>query len=246
MKTNYLIQLPKITLKALLPALFIALAVALYVPEKIYAATLNAVDSGRVVQVVLGEHNKISQYDDIDSSDTGLGNNACGFVAAAAAVGGENWAAYIPLLAYAAGMDYGHDTGIQPTPLTATLQKVYGATRVTAYDNSTLQSIYNELQQGNIVIVDVKVNSIEGVPSAESPNYAHFARVLGIDITNEEIYIENTLRGAAYWTVSFQDFTDAWDHPETSVSVIPDNVTPEDVTNWFVALDSSLITTNDF
>lgn len=246
MKTNFQFVVPNIEIKLLFPALFIVLAVALYVPEKIYAVGINGADTGRVMQVVLDDHNKISQYDDIDSSADGYGKNACGFVAAAAAVGGTNWSAYLPLLNYAAGAAYGQDSGIQPTPLTSALQKVYGMTKVTAYDNSSLQAIYNQLQQGNIVIVDVKVNTVQSVPSAAIPNYAHFARVLGIDMSRQEIYLENTLRGAAYWIVSFQDFSDAWEHPETTASVIPDNVNVEDVNNWFVVLDHSLITANDF
>jgi hypothetical protein len=30
--------------------------------------------------------------------------------------------------------------------------------------------------------------------------------VLGMDGARQEIYIENTLRGGSYWTVSLQDF----------------------------------------
>lgn len=245
MKTNQWYQPMLNGAKFLVPAAVLLLALALYVPEKILAAKGNAVDNGRIVQVVLSEHAKISQFDDIDSSPTGYGKNACGLVAVAAAVGGETWTSYLPMLAYAAGSSYGQASGIQPTPLTNALQKVFGVTNVTAYNNGTLEAMYNELQEGNIVIVDLKVNSLTSVPSSQAPNFAHFARVLGMDMGREEIYLENTLRGGAYWTVSFKNFAAVWQRPETSVSEIP-IAQPEDVTNWYVVLDRSLLNANAF
>lgn len=57
---------------------------------------------------------------------------------------------------------------------------------------------------------------------AAPPNCAHFARVPGIDMRKQEIYIENTLYGAPYWTVPFQEFAPARENPETTASLIPD------------------------
>lgn len=193
------------------------------------------------MQVDLNTFQKISQYDDIDSSASGYGKNACGFVAAAAAVGGANWVELVDEIADAAGDAYANESGIQPTAYVRALEQVLGADNITELNESSLDEIYFELVNNNIVIVDVKVNSAKLVPSATTPNYAHFARVLGMDMSREEIYIENTLRGAAYWTVSFDDFTAAWTHPETTASLIPDPPNAEDVTFWAVVLDGSLL-----
>lgn len=195
----------------------------------------------RVIQVDLASHPKFSQYTHIDSSITGYGKNACGLVAAAAAVGGDEWVEVVDLIASAAGSDYHKDTGIQPSYYVAALQDVFGIANVTELDNTTLDTLYAELEQGNIVIVDFKVNETRQIPSAKTPSYAHFARVLGMDQVRKEIYIENTLRGGTYWTVSYDEFLAAWDRPETTSSLIPDPRNAEDVTYWAVVLDSNLL-----
>lgn len=196
----------------------------------------------RVVQVDLVTHAKVSQYLDIDSSITGYGKNACGLVAAAAAVGSTEWKQIVDLIAIEAGSDYHKDTGIQPEAYVTAMEKVFGSENVTELDATNLDVLYQELQAGNIVIVDVKVNETKQVPSAATPNYAHFARVLGMDKNLEQVYIENTLRGDAYWTISFDDFNAAWEYPETTSSLIPDPANAEPVTNWAVVLDKSLLT----
>jgi hypothetical protein len=193
--------------------------------------------STRAVQVELSKQAKISQYTDIDSSDQGFGPEACGLVAAAAAVGGADWVPLVGVIAKAAGNNYGQHTGIQPSKYVAALQEVLGPENVRATNAITLGELYQELQAGKIVIVDIKVNRIRAFPSADPPNYAHFARVLGIDVAKQEIYIENTLQGGPYWTVSLADFVKAWEQPETSASIVPDPANAEAVTRWAVILE---------
>ena len=77
------------------------------------------------------------------------------------------------------------------------------------------------------------------IPSAQSPTVAHFARVLGIDVDTQVIYLENTLWGEAYWTVALSDFVDAWRLPETTASIILDPRHAENVTRWAVILDQT-------
>lgn len=226
-------------------ALIALVAVALYMPAHVAAEPIQA-NRSRVVQVNLDQLPKVSQYLDINSSSQGYGKNACGLVAAAAAVGGDNWVPVVDLIAHAAGADYGQETGIQPSKYVAALQKVFGPTKVMAFNNSTLESVYDELAAGNIVIVDMKVNGTAQAPSAIPTNYAHFARVLGIDMNTQQIYIENTLHGKAYWTVSFAQFSYVWEYPETTASEIPDAKNAEPVTRWMVVLDSSLVNDGDF
>jgi hypothetical protein len=191
----------------------------------------------RVVQVDLAQYPKISQFTDIDSSAQGFGREACGLVAAASAMGGKDWVPLVGKIAAAAGQDYSAHTGIQPAEYVAALQKVFGAENVTAMNASTLDELYQALQAGKIVIVDIKVNATNVFPSADGPTYSHFARVLGIDPAKQEIYIANTLGGSAYWMVSLADFEKAWELPETSASLVPDPQHAEAVTNWAVVLN---------
>lgn len=216
-------------------------AAAVYLPNIVAAAPLQ---DERVVQVDLARHPKFSQYTHIDSSAVGYGKNACGLVAAAAAIGGDEWTELVDEIADAAGSNYGKKTGIQPSKYIAALNKVFGAENVTEKQNITIAELYRELDAGNIVIVDIKVNETYAVPSSVTPNFAHFARVLGIDMAKKEIYIENTLRGGAYWTVTFDHFSKAWERPETTSSLVPDPRNAENVTNWAVILSSKLVTTS--
>lgn len=190
----------------------------------------------RVVQVDLAQHPKISQFNDLDSSASGYGKNACALVAAAAALGGKDWTSLVDRIAEAAGKDYGRKTGIQPSKYTAALQEVFGADHVNARDNSTLGDVYRELEAGQVVIVDLKVNANSRTPSVKRPNYAHFARVLGMDLDRQEIYLENTLAGDPYWTLSLEDFVAVWLRPETTASNILAPREAEEVTRWLVSI----------
>jgi hypothetical protein len=193
----------------------------------------------RLLQVDLAQHPKVSQFTDIDSSTRGYGRNACGLVAAAAALGGQEWTALVKEIAQAAGKNYHRGRGIQPSKYAAALQIVLGAENVNAQDNGSLGDLYRALEAGRVVIVDIKVNAVKKIPSTARPHYAHFARVLGIDLGKEEIYLENTLAGDPYWTVPLADFVAAWLRPETTASIILASREAENVTRWFVALTNS-------
>ncbi len=100
--------------------------------------------------------------------------------------------------------------------------------------------MFNALVSNQIVIVDMKVQKGTEIPSSTPDNYAHFARVLGIDKVKNggEIYIENTLSSTgSYWTLNLTTFeNEIWVHPETDVSIpAPD---AEDVTKWAVTIAS--------
>jgi len=195
----------------------------------------------RIVQVDLEHHPKISQYTDIDSSPSGYGKNACGLVAAAAALGGEEWVSLVDQIAEAAGKNYGRYAGIQPSKYVAALRDVFGVENVTAKGRGSLGGLYRELDAGNIVIVDIKVHANTRVPSASGPNYAHFARVLGLDVDKKEITVENTLRGGPYWTLSLDGFLATWNRPETTASIILDPQNAENVTRWAAIIDGTLV-----
>ncbi len=183
---------------------------------------------------------KISQYYDIDSSGSGYGPNACGLVAAAAALGGDHWVDLAGQIRAAAGDNYDPWTGIQPSPYAAALKKVFGTGNVSSGSNQTLLDLYRDLSAGNAVIVDMQVNANWDVPSTDPPNYAHFARVIGMDIDRQEIYIQNTLLGGPYWTISLQQFLQVWSRPETAASLIPDPQHAEDVNQWAVVINGKL------
>src|SRR5690349_13071829 len=115
--------------------LLITLALGFFVASmapNIASAKTNDDTNGRVVQVALEQQPKISQFTDIDSSSDALGLNACGFVAAAAALGGKDWTSLVNDLAQAAGSNYSPDAGIQPSYYVAALQKVFGTENVQA------------------------------------------------------------------------------------------------------------------
>src|SRR5262245_26035203 len=96
------------------PALALLLLTTTLVPALAYAGRLADARAGRVVQVNLAEHPKVSQYTDINSSASGYGKNACGLVAAAGAVAPDNLKEGVELIARAAGTTYSPSMGIQP------------------------------------------------------------------------------------------------------------------------------------
>lgn len=194
-------------------------------------------EPARVVQVDLDGHPKVSQFDDIDASPSGYGRVACGPIAAAVALGGDDWPALLAEIVATAGDDYGARTGIQPGPYAAALRRTFGWWNVKARDRTTLGVLYDALASDRIVIVDLKVNADRLQPSDQAPNYAHFARVLGIDAERGEIFIDNTLHGRPYWTVSLDTFLAAWRAPETSASLILDPTHAEAVDRWAVVID---------
>ncbi len=201
-------------------------------------------EKGRIVQVNLATYPKVSQYTSIDSSARGYGYNGCGLVAAAHAMGGTQWVPLVGRIAQAAGKDYRRDAGIQPSAYVAALQKVFGVRNVEERNQSSLGQMYLDLKEGKVVIVDIKVNAITEFPSSRAPNYAHFARVLGMDLNKQQVYLQDTLRGGPYWTLSLPDFYSAWQKPETTSSIVPDRLNAEEKTNWEVILNPQWTSTD--
>ncbi len=85
--------------------------------------------------------------------------------------------------------------------------------------------MYEVLLKENVVIVDIQVgrydNPTPEAPTTIHPNYAHFARVLGMDLDSQQIYIENTLNphDLVYWTISLSSFWEVWKFPERDVDL---------------------------
>ena len=219
----------------------------------------------RVVQVDLARYQSFTQYSpEILSPAAGnFGGNACGLISAAQAVvvsqnpslagtqPGFNTVVTImsQIRARAVGQDgsptYQAETGIQPAHLVQALRDspVGDQYEISARDNWTLGLMYQALQEGRIVIVDVRVRKQTQAPSTTPHTFAHFARVLGLDLDRREIYIENTLDqrdGKAYWTLAFEDFMATWRYPETQATIKPSEDDPsireENVTNWAMVL----------
>jgi hypothetical protein len=194
----------------------------------------------RLVQVDLERHRKVSQY--VPQVVEAYGFNACGLVAAAAALGGAQWFPLARQIRAVSGDAYGPQTGIQPSPYARALGTVFGTEAVSEHNAWSLCDLYVALERSDTVIVDLQVGSFANerpeMPTTVPPNYAHFARVLGLDLTLETVYIENTLKGdSAYWTVPLDTFWEVWQHPETQVSIRAPN--PEDVTRWAVVVRSA-------
>jgi hypothetical protein len=179
--------------------------------------------------VDLNTHRGINQYDQ-DIVDA-FGWNTCGLAAAASD------SVTVADLAEDTGWDdYNWDYGIQPTPYTAGLSNAYGSENVHAEDSASLGDIYDSLDQGNTVIVDIRIGYDENLGYQPSPDgdIAHFARVLGVDWNAGEVYIESTLPGDPYWTMSFDEFNSAWTYPETSVPKPAPGA--EAVNRWMVSI----------
>jgi len=168
----------------------------------------------RAMQVELADYPKTSQY--TNAIVRKYGYNACGLVAAAILY--DNSLSVMDWIRQAAATAYRNDAGIQPTPYTEALRAVFGEENVKAQDRWTLGEMYQALSQGDLVIVDIQVREGVEVPSTNRSNYSHFVRVLGLDLDRERIYLENTLRGSAYWDISLREFWETWKFPETAVS----------------------------
>jgi hypothetical protein len=193
--------------------------------------------SPRTIQVDLNTHIKVSQYR--PEVINAYGFNACGLVAAAAAMGGNDWLPLAAQVRAASGDAYAAASGIQPSPYANALARVFGAESVREENEWPLCSLHQALRDGAVVIVDIQVgsgqNALPETPTTDPPDYAHFARVLGIDLETEKVYVENTLQGKnAYWELSLEEFWRTWRYPETDVSIRAPN--PEEVTRWAVII----------
>ena len=202
--------------------------------ETQYAELLTYIGMQRLPHSVapasLANHAKVSQYSPDITRKYGL--NACGLVAAADSY--ENSPEVLGWIRQAAAEAYANDAGIQPMPYTKALQAVFSRDDVRSEDQWMLGEMYPVLSSNNIVIVDIKVKQGAEEPSVGRPNYSHFARVLGMDLDNERIYLENTLRGGPYWDISLREFWETWKYPETTVSFRPRGA--EAVTRWAVII----------
>ncbi len=100
-------------------------------------------------------------------------------------------------------------------------------------------------------MVDILVGSyrqenptLQEFPTNQPPNYAHFARVLAVDLVENTIYLENTLgaQSSRYWMLNIDSFRQDWEEPEISASERPSaysGVILEPVTRWAMTIDQS-------
>ena len=189
-------------------------------------------------------HTPVYQYEQAIIDEYGY--NSCGLIAAAAAmVSGADLLSEMKIIYDNTEENehhtYGADTGIQPSPYAEALKRTYGNNRVAAHNKWNVGALFGSLNAGKVVIVDIQVCTYATsgeTPTTEHDNFAHFARVLGIDWQSEEIYLENTLSGAAFWTVSLTAFGDVWQSPETSVRPQLKDVKSEGVTQWALTITS--------
>jgi RHS repeat-associated protein len=183
-----------------------------------------------VLQVDLATHTPIKQYDMQVNGEQGI--MACGI--AAGCGGGASWD---EMSAAAIANGYDSEMGMQPSEAANAYKAVYGSENVVEHTAWTLEGIYDSISSGKTVIVDILVTDTGGYhPSAEN-SFSHFARVLGIDWDNQRIYLENTLPGANFWDLSFEEFLAVWFNPEQEADRIPDGVEPEEETHWGVEIE---------
>ncbi len=181
-------------------------------------------------QVNPDEFQKVSQYDQATQDSAGV--MACGPVALQQVVGDIS----LQSILERAGEKYGKETGIQPSDLAAVASELAGEEfSVNAEDQWSIEQMHKALIEGGDVIVDIKVTG--NTPSFEGDTFAHFAKVYGMNVSKQEIYLQNTLRGEPYWTISFDEFEKVWESPETSAAIIPAGVMPEPATKWALVFE---------
>lgn len=150
-------------------------------------------------------------------------------------------------LAEAAGPDYTRTTGIQPTPYARAAKQVFGESAVRARDRVTLVQLYEAVRSGDHVVVDyLSAESDRAVVTATALSsndgtFAHFSRVLALDVEAGRIYLENSLRPRNEPVVSadLETFCEAWKLPEISADSQPYGVETEPVSRWMLVLDSA-------
>jgi RHS repeat-associated protein len=178
-----------------------------------------------IMQVDLSNYHPKKQFDsDVYGPYKGM---ACGIVA------GANGGASIDTVGTAAlKQGYSVVKGIQPEKLFDAYKDVYGTEKVSGGNNNSIDNAFLHLMKGDIVIVDILINSKTLSPSDTGSTYAHFARIIGIDKKNQVVYIEDTLNYENdYWEVSFENFNRVWYYPEKNATTTFSN-SSQTATNW--------------
>lgn len=169
-----------------------------------------------------------------------LGYNACGIFALASSYISEFGSMFSQIANAAVKNGYTADGGIQPSGLAQTARDVFGGQKVQEKNNFSIDGIREELFKGNCVVVDMLVKAgseVPGVASSGEKDFAHFARVVGVNDETKMLTIENTLNGGDSWTISYEAFMAIWDDPERRAKSGPQN--REEVHNWALVIDGS-------
>ena len=131
--------------------------------------------------------------------------------------------------------------GMQPSLLARAAASVYGG-NVWSKNNATVQDILEEIAKGNQVVVDIAIieywsadgTQLIGEPGINEDKIAsHFARVLGVDLVNNEIYLTNSIGGDAYWTLSLDEFIGVSTDPERRA-----DPQAEGVNQWILVINT--------
>lgn len=211
----------------------------------------------QVLQVELSSHRSFSQYTPDLQSEFGF--DSCGLIASTQwmlatprnpvypshnIVILEKWMRLLRKQAVdpQGYSTYYSSTGIQPSDLVQAVRA--SGMDAAGRDRWSLSGIYQALIDGQIVVVDLRVQAGIEIPSTTPQAYAHFARVLGMDARRELIYIENTLGqqdGKPYWAISLESFLDTWQYPESLATGKTDQSASsihkkEDVTQWAMVI----------
>jgi len=165
-----------------------------------------------VLQVDLS-YSPIKQFDHFAKGEKGI--MACAIAAGIGA--GSSWEDMAK-----AAIDNGYDPkyGMQPSQAAKAYAERYGANNVSSYKTYTLSEMYYALKAGKVVIVDMLVDANTYQPSLDN-SVSHFARIIGIDWNRQVVYIENTLPGVNYWTLTFAQFVEVWYNPEKNAKIVP-------------------------
>jgi hypothetical protein len=95
-----------------------------------------------------------------------------------------------------------------------------------------MYDLIDALNNGSIVVVDITIDS-SSLQLTSSGGAAHFARVVGINLFDQTIKLQNTLgANPAVITVSLSEFYQAWTNPELDAADDKQAPDAEEVNNW--------------
>jgi RHS repeat-associated protein len=129
--------------------------------------------------------------------------------------------------------------GIQPSELEKAVRSTFGNDNVSVTPEIALFDLYLEVYFDKTAVTDIVINESSGSPGNQQTvsGYAHFARVVSVDLTNESITLVNSLHEGTggTWNLSWNEYKNASNNPERFT-------TPpyEGVNQWWLIISNEM------
>jgi RHS repeat-associated protein len=129
--------------------------------------------------------------------------------------------------------------GIQPSELEKAARSTFGNDNVSVTPEIALFDLYLEVYFDKTAVTDIVINKSSGSPGNQQTlsGYAHFARVVSVDLTNESITLVNSLYEGTggTWNLSWNEYKNASNNPER-LTTRP----YEKVNQWWLILSNEM------